>query len=377
MTSASAIVDLDAISANLARVRERARGAEVMGVVKADAYGHGLTRVAEHLRAQDVGWLGVALPGEALTLRAAGDRGRILSWLWAPGDVDAAACVAADVDLSVSSGWALEEVVGAARASGRVARVHLKVDTGLSRNGVAPAEWPVIAAAAARAQAAGDIVVEAVWSHLAEGESAAADSVAAQGRAFDAAWEVATAVGLGGVRRHVSNSGAVFANPALHFDLVRAGIALYGLTPSDALGTSRGLGLRPALTLRARVANVKRVAAGSGVSYGHTWSAPRDTTLALVPVGYADGVPRSAGGRAAIAVGGTRYPIVGRVAMDQVVIDVGDDVVRVGQEATLFGPGDAGEATADEWAAALGTIGYEIVTRLGSRVRREHRGGTT
>ncbi len=346
-----------------------------MAVVKADAYGHGLVPVAKAARAAGTPWLGVALPSEALALRQGGDEGRVLAWLWSPGDEHVRECVSSDVDLSISSVWALAEVVASARSEARTAQVHVKVDTGLSRNGVGPKEWPEFLEALQRALATGAIEVAGIWSHMADADLPGAPSVGAQQAAFVAAVAAAEAKGIRPPLRHLSNSGGVWAYPELRLDLVRTGIAMYGLTPAPNLGSAAALGLEPAMTLRATLANVKRVDPGTSVSYGSTWTTSVPTTLALVPLGYADGVPRASGGRIDVSVNGRRRPAVGRVAMDQFVVDLGEDDAVAGDEVVLFGPGHHGELTADEWAARIDTIGYELVTRVGTRVPREYVGG--
>jgi alanine racemase len=368
MRRAAAVVDLSAIRANLRRVRELAGSAGVMVVVKADAYGHGMAPVARAMRREGVEWLGVALPSEALALRAQGDEGRVLAWLWSPGDPDIAACVRAGIDLSVSSTWALGEVAAAARQVGARARIHIKVDTGLSRNGATDAQLPQVLAEALEAMAEGVVEVEGIWSHLADGDTPGAPSITRQRERFLAALEQADALGIRPRLRHLSNSGGLWAAPECGFDLVRTGIAVYGLTPSRDLGAAAALGLVPAMTLVARLAHVKGVEPGAAVSYGGTWSATEETALGLVPLGYADGVPRAASNRGKVATGGALRPIVGRVAMDQFVIDLGArDLPHVGDDVHVFGPGRHGEWTADELAATLDTIGYEIVTRIGVR----------
>jgi alanine racemase len=374
---AAAVVDLAAIRSNLDVIRSHVGNASIMAVVKADAYGHGMGPVARTARRGGVEWLGVALPSEALALRAQGDEGRVLAWLWAPGDPDIAPCIRSDVDLGVSTGWALAEVADAARRVNRRARVHLKVDTGLSRNGATMEQWPALLEAARTAMADGVVEVEGIWSHLADGDVPGAESVQRQRDVFLTALERADSFGIRPRLRHLANSGAAFAHPDCAFDLVRTGIAMYGLSPGEALGVSADLGLIPAMTLIARLAHVKGVDAGARVSYGGLWSASEQTALGLVPVGYADGIPRSAGGVAEVAVDGRLLPIVGRVAMDQFVIDLGaDELPHVGDDVYVFGTGKHGEWTADRWAAALGTIGYEIVTRIGPRVTREYVEGT-
>jgi len=366
---AVAVVDLEAIAANFDRVGRI--GVPVMAVVKADAYGHGVETVAPWLRHQGATWLGVALPSEALMLRARGDRGRILAWLWAPGDPGIVDCVAGDVDLSVSDSWALTEVVKAATDVGRPARVHIKIDTGLSRNGASKSIWPELMEAVRIAQDDGHVEVVAIWSHLGSADVPAAERTNVQRDAFLEALGEATAAGVEPQFRHLANSAAALSRPDLAFDMVRSGIALYGLTPGFAMGGARDLGLRPAMRLQARLAHVKALKVGSWVSYGDAWQAPVDTTVGLVPLGYADGIPRSASNAVDVLVGDRRCPIIGRVAMDQFVVDLGPDAKdRPGDLVHCFGSGDLGEPTADEWAQRTETIGYEIVTRIGERVPR-------
>ena len=219
----------------------------------------------------------------------------------------------------------------------------------------------------------GLVEVEGIWSHLADADTPGAPSVQRQLERYLDALEQAESVGIRPRLRHLSNSGGLWAHPELRFDLVRTGIAMYGLTPAPVLGTAADLGLVPAMSLVARLAHVKGVEPGTSVSYGGTWTADRPTALGLVPLGYADGIPRAAGNRVQVAVDGQLRPIVGRVAMDQFVIDLGDgELPHVGDDVHVFGPGRHGEWTADQWADTLDTIGYEIVTRIGSRVPREY-----
>ncbi len=374
MTSAApraeVVVDLDAIAANTAVLRERV-GRPLMAVVKADGYGHGLVPAARAVLAGGADSLGVAVLEEALALRAAGIRAPVLAWLHAPG-TDYAAALEADIELSVNAEWALAEIVAAARATGRTARVQLFADTGLSREGATPADWPGLVAAAARAQSDGEIAVVGLWSHMAYADAPTHPTIGAQVRVFEEAVAIARAAGLTDARRHLANSAATIALPDTWYDLVRPGVALYGLDPLG--GNAADHGLRPAMTVRATVVLTKRVPAGVGVSYGHTYSPEHETTLALVPVGYADGVPRAAGNRAPVLAGGSRRTIAGRVCMDQFVLDVGDDPVRPGDEVVLWGPGDRGEPTAQAWADALDTIHYELVTRVGGRFTRRYGG---
>jgi alanine racemase len=364
-------IDLGAIRANVAALRARARGAELMAVVKADGYGHGMLPSARAALDGGAGWLGVAMADEALALRAAGIQAPILAWLLGPHD-DWAAVAGASVDLGVNAEWGLRAAVAA--SGERPARIHLKVDTGLGRAGAATADWPALVEAAAKAQADGAVEVVGAWSHLAYADNPGHPTIAEQQRAFESALEVVAAAGLQPPLRHLANSAATLATPALHYDLVRPGVAVYGLSPGPAVGTAAELGLTPAMSFRSQVALVKRAPAGHGVSYGHRYRTPRETTLALVPVGYADGVARHLTNRGEVAVHGKRYRIAGTVCMDQFVIDVGDDLVRAGDEVVLFGSGASGEPTADEWAATMDTINYEIVSRVGARVPREYDG---
>ncbi|MGY1621802.1 alanine racemase [Geodermatophilus sp. SYSU D00965] len=367
---AEILVDLDAIAANTAVLRERV-GRPLMAVVKADGYGHGMLPAARAALAGGADALGVAVLEEALALRAAGITAPVLAWLHAPG-TDYAAALTADVELSVSAEWALAEVVAAARATGRTARVHLFADTGLSREGATEADWPGLVAAAARAQAGGEVEVVGLWSHMAYADAPTHPTIGAQVRVFEQAVAIARAAGLTDARRHMANSAATVALPETWYDMVRPGVAIYGLDPLG--GDPAVHGLRPAMTVRASVALTKRVPAGVGVSYGHTYFPETETTLALVPVGYADGVPRAAGNHAPVLAAGAHRTIAGRVCMDQFVLDVGDAEVQAGDEVVLWGPGDRGEPTAQQWADAVDTIHYELVTRIGGRFTRRHVG---
>lgn len=368
---AEAAIDLEAIAANYARLSRA--GVPVMGIVKADAYGHGAQPVALTLRECGAQWLGVALPAEALALRAGGDGGRLLAWLWAPGDPAIADCVASDVDLSVSSDQSLKEVTDAARAVGRAARVHIKVDTGLTRNGVPRSEWETVFASARSAEGNGSLEIVGIWSHLASADDPSDPITDRQRLAFEEALELAASVDVHPKVRHLANSAAALDRPDCVFDLVRAGIAIYGVTPGPGLGTANSLGLRPAMTVRARLAHVKDIATGDKVSYGGTWTAASPTTVGLVPIGYADGIPRSASNRGQVLVGDRRCPVVGVIAMDQFVVDLGPGArERPGDEVVVFGDGEGGEPTAEDWALWSGSIGYEIVTRIGPRMQRRY-----
>jgi len=370
---AEIVVDLDAIRGNVAALKGHARGAAMMTVVKADGYGHGLVPVAAAAREAGAEWLGVATLDEAMTLRAAGDDGRILAWLTVPGE-DYLAPVLAGVDLTAYTLGELGEIVAAAEQAGMPARVQLKVDTGLNRGGATREQWPDLVAAAAKAAAEGRLTVTGVWSHLACSDEPEHPANAAQEKAFQQALEVAESAGLRPEVRHLANSAATVSRPSSHFDLVRCGIATYGHSPIPATATSAELGLVPAMTVRGRLALVKPVPAGQGISYGHTYVTPRDTTIGVVPMGYGDGIPRHASSVAPVLAAGRVRTIAGRVCMDQFMLDLAGDEADAGDPVVLFGPGTAGEPTAQDWADACGTISYEIVTRVGGRMRRSYRG---
>ncbi len=370
---AEALIDLDAIAHNIGVLREHAGDAAVMAVVKADGYGHGAVEVARAALAAGARELGVATLEEALALRTAGITAPLLSWLHLPEE-DFGPAITADVELAVSSPRHLAGVLAAARALSRPAEVSIKLDTGLNRNGVARTEWPELLATVAAAQAEGAIVVRALFSHLTFADEPANPVIDTQAQRLTEALEQARRAGVRPQLVHLANSAATLTRPDLRFDMVRPGIAVYGLSPVPAAGS---FGLRPAMALRARVALVKPIAAGEGVSYGHIWTAPRDTTLALLPIGYADGIPRVLSNRMEVWLAGRRRPVVGRVCMDQVVVDCGPDGsgVQEGDTAVFFGAGDCGEPLAQDWADTLGTIHYEVVTGVHGRVQRSYTGG--
>ncbi|AIV34688.1 alanine racemase [Streptomyces sp. R1] len=371
---ARAEIDLAALRANVRALRERAPGAALMAVVKADAYGHGALPCARAAVEAGATWLGTATPQEALALRSAEaglpDDVRIMCWLWTPGGPWREA-VEARLDVSVSGMWAMREVLAAARAAGAPARVQLKADTGLGRNGCQPgADWEELVGAALRAEEEGLLRVTGLWSHFACADEPGHPSIAAQLTRFREMTAYAERQGLRPEVRHIANSPATLTLPDAHFDLVRPGIAMYGVSPSPEIGAPADFGLRPVMTLSASLALVKQVPGGHGVSYGHHYTTPGDTTLGLVPLGYADGIPRHASSTGPVLVDGKWRTVAGRIAMDQFVVDLGGDRPEPGAEAVLFGPGDRGEPTAEDWAQAAGTIAYEIITRIGTRVPR-------
>lgn len=369
-----AVIDLAAIRANVRRLIDVANPAKVMAVVKADGYGHGAVEVARAAADAGATWLGVAHISEGIALRQAGIETSILAWLHTPSS-DFAAGIAAGLDLG-ASGWELERIAAAAHHIEQPARVHLKIDTGLGRNGCPPQLWESFLGQALEYQEAGLLRVVGIFSHLAVADEPERTETDEQVDRFREAVAVAEDAGIDIEVRHLANTPALLSRPDTHFDLVRAGLGMYGLSPF-ADQTAAELRLRPAMTLRTHLAHCKEVPSGQGVSYGLTYRTGSATTLGLVPLGYGDGVPRSAqGGR--VSVGGRSYPVVGRIAMDQLVVDLGEvgfaetAGTLLGAEAIVFGPGDNGEPSAEDWARAAGTINYEIVTRISARVPRRY-----
>lgn len=367
-STASARIDLAAFTGNIAAI-QRHVDAAVMVVLKADAYGHGLQRCRVAARDAGVEWIGVAGVGEANACREAGDTGRLFAWMYGE-DEDLTVPVGHDIDLGVHRVEQLHRIVAAAGDSGRTARVHLKIDTGLSRNGAPADKWAELCAEAAAAEASGAVEVVGIWSHLISSDDLSLPWTDRQLDAFDNALAVAAEHGVTPQLRHIANSAAALQVPRAHHDLVRLGIAAYGVDPGEGVAAAAGVELTPVMTLRAQLLNVKTIAAGSVVSYGAAWQADRDTVVGLVPLGYADGVPRHASNIASVRINGRIVPIRGRVCMDQFVVDLGPGATDVpGDEVVLFG---AGGPSAEDWARDCGTIGYEIVTRIGTRVPREY-----
>lgn len=360
-------INLDAIVHNLDVMRARASQAKVMGVVKANAYGHGILQVAKTLERAGVDYLGVADVQEALELRNAGIVTPILAWLHDPSD-DFVSALSNNIDLGVANIEQLGHIAKAAALTGNIAKLHLKIDTGLGRNGSTEAEWSDLLEAV---KSLGESVeVVGIFSHL---STTSRQDDLLQIEKFDAAVAEAKRQGVSFQLRHLTASDGSLSYPEAHYEMVRIGVALYGLDP---FSTNRGAeyGLIPAMTAVSRVAQVKRVPAGQGVSYNYLHRTSSETTLALVPVGYAEGLPRSATGNAQVLIGGKRYPILSQIAMDQFVLDVGDDPIQVGDEVIIFGDASTGAPSADDLASASSTINYEIVTRMGGRFKREYFG---
>lgn len=376
---AEAVINLSAIEKNVKHLMSQS-GKPALAVVKADAYGHGLIPVAKRAIASGVSWLGVALLEEAIALRESGVTAPILAWL-TPTTDDFAGALKNNIDIGVPSLAHLEIIESVARANNIVARVHLEVDTGMTRGG-ALYEWDELIVAARKAEQAGYVKVIGVWSHFARADEPGHEFNVLQRNNFVVALDAAKQAGLSPEVVHLSNSAATINDEESHFDLIRLGIAMYGLSPDvEKMGSSDQLGLTPALSLRARVHLVKDVPAGSQVGYGGSAITSQDTKIGIVAMGYADGVPRNANNSVGVLVGNKMSPIIGRVSMDQFVVDLGkESQVRAGDWAYLIGAMIGSENTAsytshtcytaDSWAGACGTINYEIVTRIGPRVKR-------
>lgn len=367
---ARAEVDLDVVARNVRTLAAAVAPADLCVVVKADGYGHGATQVAATARRHGATWIAVAHPVEASALRAAGDEGPLLL-LSEPRPAAFDEVVAADASVALYTEAGIGAAAGAAVRAGRQVRVHLKVDTGMHRVGCRPDEAVDLAQ---RVVAADGLVLEGVWTHCAKADEPADPFTAEQSQRFERVLAELEGAGIDPGLRHQANSAGAIAHPAARRDLVRCGIAVYGVPPSAAMAGHELVGeLRPAMRLVSEVSHVHHAAAGEGVSYGLRHVLDHDAVLATVPVGYGDGVPRSlgtAGGE--VLVGGRRRPIRGVVTMDQLVVEVTDDPVAVGDEVVLLGRQGDEEVTALEWAELLGTIGYEVVTRIGPRVPRTY-----
>lgn len=361
-TGPALTVDLGAVAANTRLLADRSGGA-LMAVVKADGFGHGATAMARTTLHSGASWLGVTTIDEALALRLDGIDAPVLSWL-NPVEGDFAAALRHAIDVAVPSLEHLAAVVRAAALSRRTARIHLQLDVGMARDGASPAHWPRLCRAARRAEREGTVRVVGIMGHLACAATPE-DPVNAVGRArFRWGVDVARSSGLTPPLRHLAATAATLTDSRSRHTLCRVGAGLVGIDPS------RTTPLRPALTLTAPVVSVRDIAPGTGVGYDHTWRAPRATRLALLPLGYADGLPRSASNRAQVWLHGRRCPVVGMISMDQTVVDVGSTPVEAGEIATIFGTGSDDVPTVAEWADWADTIEHDIVTGLGSRVHR-------
>ncbi len=359
----AARIDLDVISDNVAAVAAHVAPAEVMPVVKANAYGHGLVEVGRHLQAGGVSCLGVAYLAEGVALRRAGVELPVLV-LGGSAEVEAPAFLRHDLTPSVASIAKLRTFDEAAAATGRRLRVHLQVDTGMERLGV---HWYSAEPFVEAALRCPHLEVEGLFSHLANSDAADLTHARTQLARFEEVHDLFARRSVE-VVRHLANSGGVLQLPETHLDLVRPGIMIYGVLPDE--GVMRTVEVRPALRWASQVVYVKTVEAGSPVSYGSTWAPSEATRIVTVPVGYGDGYIRLLSNRAEVLIGGRRHPVVGRVCMDQFMVDVGDAEVSVGDEVVLVGEQGDERITAEELAGHAETIGYEVLTNVNARVPR-------
>lgn len=376
---ARAIIDLAALEKNLQQLRKCDPNVQAMAIVKANAYGHGGAQIARAALEFGINWFGVAQLAEALQLREELQdfpEARIFTWIFSP-DANLEAAVEANLDIAVSNPETLLRVASAARAVGKKALIHLAVDTGMGREGALPENLAPLLSAAQLASEQGTVEVSGIWSHLARGDEAGAgeQATARQLSDFQQACAAAEKRGFTGMVRHLSASSGLLWHPQAHFDLARYGIAMYGLTPNPARATTASLSLTPIMRLEADLISVKKLPAGHPVSYGGTWVAPHDTYVGIVPLGYADGIDRHASGKIWVAANGQKYPQVGRICMDQFMVDLGSGEdgkppLAPGATVRVWGDGSQGEPTADDWANAAETINYTIVTDLNPRVPR-------
>jgi len=369
MSRASAEINLSAITQNFKSIKSRTT-ADVLAVVKADAYGHGLIPVSKALEEAGADWFGTALLEEAINLRKAGILKPIISWLTPLGE-DFKSAIDLDIDLGIPSIDLLDEVIKAASLTGKAARIHLEIDTGMSRGGVL-SEWDQLIKSVLAGVNLKQLKVIGIWSHFARADEPDELMNQEQLSLFEQRVNQAKAAGIDAQFVHIANSAALFTNKSAHKNIIRSGIALFGLSPDiKTIGDSSSLGLKPAMKLKAKLNLVKEVKAGSSVGYGGTAVLKSDTKLGVVALGYADGIPRSTNNLAGVFVDKKRAPIIGRVSMDQFVVDLGiTSTAKTGDEVIVFGDGSSGEYTVDEWAKAANTINYEIITRIGPRVPR-------
>ncbi|MEY4493377.1 MAG: Alanine racemase [Actinomycetota bacterium] len=370
----TADIDLGRLSRNVETLKRKINGPALMAIVKANAYGHGLVQSAQAAKRGGADWLATALLEEAIDLRNAGVSGPILTWLNTLDD-RFEECISKDIDLGINSLESLSAICAAAGKVGKSARVQVKVDTGLGRNGVTLDDLPNLISALKQAQSAGQVKVVGVFSHFAYADEPSNPTIGEQINNFKIAVDALTDANFELEVKHLSNSAATLGLPHTYNNLVRPGLAIYGISPSPEVGEATEHDLKPVMRLRSPIILIKDVPAGTGVSYAHQYHTKNQTKLALIPAGYADGIPRAASNKGPLLIDGKRFTISGRVCMDQFVVDIGDANVKPGDQAVLFGDPANGEPSVNDWAEAAGTINYEIVTRIGPRVFRNYLNG--
>ena len=371
MHHVTADIDLGKLSQNVQTLKQKVNGTALMAVVKANAYGHGLVPSARAAKRGGADWLATALLSESIELRNAGVTGPILSWLNTPID-QFDLCIEKDIDLGVNSLESLQAISAAASIVGKPARLHVKVDTGLGRNGVTMYDLPDLISALKQAQNSGKVNVVGVMSHFAYADEPNNSTIGEQVANFKIAVDALTDANFDLEVKHLSNSAATLGLPDTYFNLVRPGVAIYGISPGPEVGLAPDHDLHPVMRLRAPIVLIKKVPAGTGVSYAHQYHTSSETRLALIPAGYADGIPRNASNKGPVSISGKKFKVAGRVCMDQFVVDIGDTPAAIGDDAIIFGDPANGEPDLNEWAKAADTINYEIVTRIGPRVHRNY-----
>lgn len=370
----TADIDLGRLSGNVETLKRKINGPALMAIVKANAYGHGLVQSAQAAKRGGADWLATALLEEAIELRNAGVSGPILTWLNTIDD-RFEECISKDIDLGVNSIESLLAISNAAAKAGKSARVQVKVDTGLGRNGATLDDLPSLISALKQAQSSGQIKVVGAFSHFAYADEPSNPTIGEQINNFKIAVDALTDANFELEVKHLSNSAATLGLPHTYNNLVRPGLAIYGISPSPEVGEATDHDLKPVMRLRAPIILIKNVPAGTGVSYAHQYHTKNQTNLALIPAGYADGIPRAASNKGPLLIDGKRFTISGRVCMDQFVVDIGDAKVQPGDQAVLFGDPANGEPSVNDWAEAAGTINYEVITRIGPRVFRNYING--
>lgn len=369
MSRAVAEINLNAIESNLKFIKGKTN-AQLLAVVKADAYGHGLIPVSKSAIEAGANWLGTALLEEAITLRENGIKVPIIAWLTPCGE-DFKSAINLNIDLSISSLEVLNEIIDSGAQLGKKPRLHIEIDTGMSRGGVGD-DWDSFVGEVSKLVKEDKISLVGVWSHFARADEPLEKMNSQQLSIFTDRVTKLINSGIKPEFLHIANSAAALTFKDAHKNIIRWGIGLYGLSPDvNYMGDSISIGLKPAMKLKAKLNLVKKVKSGSTVGYGATAVVKQDTKLGVVTLGYADGIPRNANNLAGVFVCGKRAPLIGRVSMDQFVVDLGiEPLAKTGDEVIVFGAGNDGEYTIDEWAKACGTINYEIVTRIGPRVPR-------
>ncbi|MFY9262521.1 MAG: alanine racemase [Actinomycetaceae bacterium] len=362
-----ALISRSAFEHNLGVVRAKT-DSKIMAIIKADGYGHGAVRIAQWAWEDGVEWLGLAQLSEGVWLRRQHPHGRVFSWIYSPG-TDFVTPIELGMDISIGADWAIDEIAAAAREVGQPVRVHIKVDTGMARGGFDLDRLPEVLPRFKALADEGIFELVGLWSHLACGDMPSTSNYTeVQVAKFEQARMAVRDAGITVQLHHLAASSGVMWHPQTHYDMVRPGIMLYGLSPNPAEAYAHELGLRAVMQVEADLILARDVPAGTGVTYGHTYVTDKPTRLAVVPVGYADGIIRSSSNKATVTHRGRRAPIRGVVCMDQFVIEAPG--AQAGDTVVLFGDANDGHETAERWAEIAGSIDFEIVCKIGERIPR-------